>query len=133
MTQRIYVGNLPFSATEGEVAELFGQYGDVVSCSLPKDRETGRPRGFGFVEMEDEDAKKAISALDGKDMGGRALRVNEAQPREQRSFGGGGGGGYGGGGGDRGGYGGGGGGGYGGGGGGRRDDRGGGGGRGGRY
>ena len=108
MTQRIYVGNLPFSATEGEVAELFGQYGEIVSCSLPKDRETGRPRGFGFVEMEDEDAKKAISALDGKDMGGRALRVNEAQPREQRSFGGGGGGGGGG-------YGGGGGGGYGGG------------------
>ena len=130
MTQRIYVGNLPFSATEGEVAELFGQYGEVVSCSLPKDRETGRPRGFGFVEMEDEDAKKAISALDGKDMGGRALRVNEAQPREQRSFGGGGG--------DRGGVGGGGGGYGGGGGGGRRDDRGGGGGSrggggGGRY
>ncbi len=127
MTQRIYVGNLPFSATEGEIAELFGQYGEVVSCSLPKDRETGRPRGFGFVEMEDEDAKKAITALDGKDFGGRALRVNEAQPREQRSFGGGGGGygggggGYGGGGrgGDRGGGGGGyGGGGYGGGGGG---------------
>ena len=70
MTQRIYVGNLPFSATEGEVAELFGQYGEIVSCSLPKDRETGRPRGFGFVEMDDEDAKKAISALDGKDMGG---------------------------------------------------------------
>ena len=87
-----------FSATEGEVGELFGQYGTVVSCSLPKDRETGRPRGFGFVEMENEDAKKAIAALDGKDFGGRALRVNEAQPREQRSFGGGGGG-YGGGGG----------------------------------
>ena len=104
MTQRIYVGNLPFSATEGEIAELFGQYGEVVSCSLPKDRETGRPRGFGFVEMEDDDAKKAIAALDGKDLGGRALRVNEAQPREQRSYGGGGGG-YGGGGrgGDRGG------------------------------
>ena len=136
MTQRVYVGNLPFSATEGEIAELFGQYGEVVSCSLPKDRETGRPRGFGFVEMEDDDAKKAIAALDGKDLGGRALRVNEAQPREQRSFSGGGGGGYGGGGGgyggggrggDRGGGGyGGGGGGYGGGGsGGRRDDRGG--------
>ena len=139
MTQRIYVGNLPFSATEGEVAELFGQYGEVVSCALPKDRETGRPRGFGFVEMNDADAPKAIQALDGKDFGGRALRVNEAQPREQRSFGGGGGGGYGGGGGgygggggrrDGGGYGGG-GGGYGGGGGGygggggRRDDRGG--------
>ncbi|MFA7249828.1 MAG: RNA-binding protein [Dehalococcoidia bacterium] len=145
MTQRIYVGNLPFSATEGEIAELFGQYGEVVSCSLPKDRETGRPRGFGFVEMENEDAKKAIAGLDGKDFGGRALRVNEAQPREQRSFGGGGGGGYGGGGGGYGAGGGGrggerggggyGGGGYGGGGGGgRRDDRGGGGGgRGGRY
>ena len=63
MTQRIYVGNLPFSATEGEVGELFGQYGTVVSCSLPKDRETGRPRGFGFVEMENEDARKAIAAL----------------------------------------------------------------------
>jgi len=124
---------------------LFGQYGEVVSCSLPKDRETGRPRGFGFVEMENEDAKKAIAGLDGKDFGGRALRVNEAQPREQRSFGGGGGGGYGGGGGGYGAGGGGrggerggggyGGGGYGGGGGGgRRDDRGGGGGgRGGRY
>ena len=98
MTQRIYVGNLPFSATEGEVAELFGQYGEIVSCSLPKDRETGRPRGFGFVEMEDEDAKKAIAALDGQPLGGRALRVNEAQPREAR-----GGGGYGGGGGNRGG------------------------------
>ncbi|MBM4411725.1 MAG: RNA-binding protein, partial [Chloroflexi bacterium] len=100
MTQRIYVGNLPFSATEEEVAGLFAQYGEVVSCSLPKDRETGRPRGFGFVEMEDEDAKKAIAALDGQPLGGRALRVNEAQPREARvGFGGGGGGGYGGGGG----------------------------------
>ncbi|MEX2445826.1 MAG: RNA-binding protein [Dehalococcoidia bacterium] len=96
MTQRIYVGNLPFSATEGEVSELFAQYGEVVSCALPNDRETGRPRGFGFVEMSDEDARKAIQALDGNDFGGRALRVNEAQPRENR---GGGGGGYGGGGG----------------------------------
>ena len=100
VTQRIYVGNLPFSATEEEVAGLFAQYGEVVSCSLPKNRETGRPRGFGFVEMEDEDAKKAIAALDGQPLGGRALRVNEAQPREARGgFGGGGGGGYGGGGG----------------------------------
>ena len=121
MTQRIYVGNLPFTATEPEVSELFAQYGEVVSCALPKDRETGRPRGFGFVEMADGDAPKAIQALDGKDFGGRALRVNEAQPREQRSFGGGGGG-YGGGGS---GYGGGGGRDSGGGGGGRRDDRGG--------
>ena len=80
------------------MSELFAQYGEVVSCALPNDRETGRPRGFGFVEMSDEDAKKAIQALDGKDFGGRALRVNEAQPRESRGgFGGGGGGGYGGG------------------------------------
>ena len=125
LTQRIYVGNLSFNSTEAEVSELFSQFGTVVSCALPTDRETGRPRGFGFVEMADEDAKKAIQALDGKDLGGRSLRVNEAQPREQRS-GGGGGGGYGGGGGGGGGYGGG-GGGYGGGGG----DRGGGGGYGG--
>ena len=108
MTQRIYVGNLSFSATEAEVSELFAQYGEVVSCALPTDRETGRPRGFGFVEMSNEDAKKAIQALDGKDFGGRSLRVNEAQPREAR--GGGGGGGYGGSGGGGGGYGGGGGG-----------------------
>lgn len=122
MTQRIYVGNLPFTSTEDEVAELFSQHGEVISCSLPKDRETGRPRGFGFVEMENDDARKAIDALDGQDFGGRALRVNEAQPRERRDFGGGGGGFGGGGGGDR----------YGGG---RGGDRygGGGGGRGGRY
>ena len=121
LTQRIYVGNLSFQTTESEVAELFGQFGTVVSCALPNDRETGRPRGFGFVEMAEEDAKKAITALDGKDFGGRSLRVNEAQPRESRGGGfggGGGGGGYGGGGGSRGGSGG--GGGYGGGGGGNR-------------
>ena len=104
LTQRIYVGNLSFDSTEGEVSELFSQHGKVVSCALPTDRETGRPRGFGFVEMADDDAKKAIQALDGKDFGGRSLRVNEAQPREQRSGGGGGyGGGSGGGGGSRGG------------------------------
>ncbi len=127
MSQRIYVGNLPFSATEEEVSELFSQYGEVISCNLLIDRETGRPRGFGFVEMEDDAARQAISALDGKDFGGRDLRVNEAQPREQgrsgpRGGGYGGGGGRGGYGGDRGGGGGGyggGGGGYGGGGGGR--------------
>ena len=137
LTQRIYVGNLSFSATEGEVSELFAQYGEVISCALPNDRETGRPRGFGFVEMSNDDAKKAIQALAGTDFGGRARRVNEAQPREARGgFGGGcGGGGYNGSGGSRGGGGGGGygggsggGGGYGGGGGSR-----GGGGGGGRY
>ena len=111
MTQRIYVGNLPYSSSEDELRELFAQYGEVVSCALPIDRETGRPRGFGFVEMADEDGRKAIEALDGQPFGGRQLRVNEARPREDRRGGGGGygggGGGYGGGGGrDRGGYGG---------------------------
>ena len=124
VAQRIYVGNLPYTSTEDEVRELFAQYGEVVSCALPTDRETGRPRGFGFVEMADEDGRKAIEALDGHDFGGRQLRVNEARPREDRRGGGGGGGGYsggGGGGGYRGGGGGGGGYGGGGGGGGRSD------------
>jgi cold-inducible RNA-binding protein len=134
VTQRIYVGNLSFNATEAEVTELFSQFGEVVSCALPTDRETGRPRGFGFVEMDNDAAKKAIQSLDGKDFGGRSLRVNEAQPRESRG-GGGGGGGYGGGGGGYGGGGGsrGGGGGYGGGGGSRGGGGGYGGGGGGRY
>jgi len=117
MSQRIYVGNLPYSSSEEEVEQLFGQYGEVISCALPTDRETGRPRGFGFVEMSNEDATKAIEALDGTDFGGRSLAVSEARPRQDRGpRGGGGGGGYGGGGGGYGG--GGGGGGYGGGGGG---------------
>jgi len=121
VTQRIYVGNLPFSATEEQVEQLFAAHGEVVSVALPTDRETGRPRGFGFVEMENDAAAAAIRALDGQDFGGRNLRVNEAEPRENRG-GGGGRGGYGGGGGGYGGGGGGGrsgGGGYGGGGGGR--------------
>ena len=84
--------------------ELFAQHGEVVSCALPTDRETGRPRGFGFVEMSNEDGRKAIDALDGQDFGGRQLRVNEARPREDRRGGGGGGGGYGGSGGGGGGY-----------------------------
>lgn len=113
MVQKIYVGNLPFSAREGDVESLFGQYGEVVSVAVPTDRETGRVRGFAFVEMSNEDAAKAISALNGTDFGGRALNVNEARPREAgggRGFGGGqgsrGGGGYGGGGYGGGGYGG---------------------------
>ena len=124
---KIYVGNLPFTATEQDVKELFGQHGTVESVALPTDRETGRPRGFGFVEMPQADAQRAMGALNGFNMGGRPLRVNEAQDRPRTGGGGGGGrmgggggrsgggGGYGGGGG---GYGGGGGGGYGGGGGG---------------
>ncbi len=96
MVQKIYVGNLPFSATEAEIQKLFAEHGEVVSVALPTDRETGRPRGFGFVEMPDDAARKAIAALNGRDFGGRTLNVNEAKPREA---GGGGGGGYGGGGG----------------------------------
>jgi RNA recognition motif-containing protein len=95
MSKKIYVGNLPFSATEDEVRELFEEFGSVSSVSLISDRETGRPRGFGFVEMEDSGADQAIRALDGHELGGRNLKVNEARPRE------GGGGGRGGGGGPR--------------------------------
>ena len=118
----IYVGNLPFSATEDEVRSLFEKHGKVESVKLIMDRETGRPRGFAFVDMSGADAQTAIAQMNGFNMGGRPLRVNEAQerPRGPRPGGGGGGGGYGGprGGGGGGGYGGGGGGGYGGGGGG---------------
>jgi RNA recognition motif-containing protein len=88
---KIYVGNLPFSATESEVRDLFSQHGTVESVALPTDRETGRPRGFGFVEMPQADAQKAIGALNGFQMGGRALRVNEAQDRPRMGGGGGGG------------------------------------------
>jgi RNA recognition motif-containing protein len=108
---KIYVGNLPFSATEQDLRTLFAQHGNVVSVALPTDRETGRPRGFGFVEMAQADAARAIESLNGQQMGGRALRINEAQDKP-RGGGGGFGGGGGGGGGYRGGSGGGGGGGY---------------------
>jgi len=119
---KIYVGNLPFTATEDQVRALFAAHGTVESVALPTDRETGRPRGFGFVEMSQADASRAIQAVNGQDLGGRALRVNEAQDKPRTGGGGGGGrsgggGGYGGGGGG-GGRSGGGGGGYGGGGGG---------------
>lgn len=80
----IYVGNLPFTASEEDVHALFAEYGSVNSVKLISDRETGRPRGFGFVEMEDAAAEKAIQMLDGKDLGGRTLRINEAQPRTPR-------------------------------------------------
>ncbi len=127
MGKKLYVGNLPFSATESAVSDLFSQIGGVDSVRLITDRDSGRSKGFGFVEMaSDEDAEKAISELNGKEFEGRALTVNEARPQEPRSGGGGGGGFRGG----RGG--GGGGGGYGGGGGGGRGGFGGGGGRGGR-
>jgi cold-inducible RNA-binding protein len=81
---RIYVGNLPFSANEDDVRSLFTEYGTVEDVSLVSDRETGRPRGFGFVEMDNQGANAAIQALDGLEYGGRNLRVNEARPREER-------------------------------------------------
>jgi RNA recognition motif-containing protein len=81
----IYVGNLPFSATEDEVRDLFEEYGTVQEVRLMTDRETGRARGFGFVRMDDAEADAAIRALDGKDMGGRNLRINEAEERKPRS------------------------------------------------
>lgn len=84
MSKSIYVGNLPWSATEEQVQALFAEYGKVLSVKLISDRETGRARGFGFVEMEDADALKAIEALDNQDFGGRTLRVNEAKPRAPR-------------------------------------------------
>ena len=112
---KLYVGNVPFSASDDELLALFVDCGEVQSCRIVMDRETGRSRGFAFVEMDnDEEAKVAIERLDGFDMNGKVLRVNEARPREARPVGGGGGGYRGGGGGGRsggGGYGGGGGGG----------------------
>lgn len=81
--KKIYVGNLPFTATEDEVRALFAEHGEVESVALITDRETGRPRGFGFVEMAPDAADAAIKALDGKEMGGRNLRVNEARPRNE--------------------------------------------------
>lgn len=82
MAKRIYVGNLPFSSTEEELRDAFGAYGTVTGVDVIMDRETGRPRGFAFVEMEDPAAADAaIDALDGNDFGGRNLRVNEAQER----------------------------------------------------
>ena len=89
--KKLYVGNLPFSMTEEELREIFEQHGSTVSVRVITDRETGRSRGFGFVEFEDEsNAEKALQALDGRDMGGRALRVNEAQDRDKDRRGGGG-------------------------------------------
>jgi cold-inducible RNA-binding protein len=93
---RIYVGNLSYQATEEELRELFEAYGEVSEVNMITDRDTGRSRGFAFVEMPNaQEGSAAIEALDGKDSGGRTLRVNEAQPRQQsgRSGGGGGGGG----------------------------------------
>ncbi|HXA93046.1 MAG TPA: RNA-binding protein [Steroidobacteraceae bacterium] len=78
---KIYVGNLPFTADESEIRTLFSQHGTVESVNVITDRDTGRPRGFAFVEMSRADASRAIQNLNGKEMGGRPLRVNEAQER----------------------------------------------------
>jgi len=136
MSKKLYVGNIAFQTTNEELAQVFGQFGTVTSAQVITDRETGRSRGFAFVEMADG-GEEAVNAMNGALLGGRTLTVNEAKPRDDRGGGGGGGGGYGGGGGGGGrssggggygggggrsgggGYGGGGGGGYGGGGGGR--------------
>lgn len=85
--KKIYVGNLPFSATEDQVRTLFGNHGSVQSVALINDRETGRPRGFGFVEISDEGLAPAIKALDGFEMDGRALKVNEAENKPRSSGG----------------------------------------------
>ena len=118
MGKRLYVGNLSYNVTNQSLEDLFAEFGTVKSAQVVMDRDTGRSKGFGFVEMADDNgANAAIQALNEKQHDGRPLTVNEARPREERGGGGGGGRGYGGGGGGgRGGYGGGGGGGYGGGG-----------------
>ncbi|MFI5274694.1 MAG: RNA recognition motif domain-containing protein, partial [Ktedonobacterales bacterium] len=104
MATRIYVGNLPYQADDQQLAQLFGAFGDVVEAMVVMDRATGQSKGFGFVEMaNDQDAQNAIKSLNGTMMGNRTIRVNEAQPRPERGSRGGGygggGGGYGGGGG----------------------------------
>jgi len=90
---KLYVGNLPFSATEDAVRTLFAAHGTVEKVSLITDRDTGRPRGFGFVEMSNSDASRAMQSLNGKEMDGRALKINEAQDKPRGGGGGGGGGG----------------------------------------
>ena len=87
---KLFIGNLPFSATEQSVRALFEPHGTIDSLALINDRDTGRPRGFGFIEMPSADAAKAMQALNGKDFEGRPLKVNEAQAKERSGGGGGG-------------------------------------------
>ncbi|MDK2954583.1 MAG: hypothetical protein PWQ57_79 [Desulfovibrionales bacterium] len=84
MAKNIYVGNLPWNTSEEELREAFAPYGDIISAKIITDRETGRSRGFGFVEIDGDGADEAIRALDGSMFGGRTLKVNEARPRPQR-------------------------------------------------
>jgi RNA recognition motif-containing protein len=107
MSMKLYVGNLSFNTSSQDLEKIFGEIGTVESTNIIEDRETGRSRGFAFVEMSSkEEGQNAISQLDGKEIDGRSLKVNEAKPQEKRAGGGGGGGGRGGygGGGGRGGY-----------------------------
>jgi len=84
VSKNIYVGNLAWSVGDDDLRNLFQGYGEVISARVVEDRETGRSRGFGFVEMEDNGAQEAIDALNGSEHGGRSLKVNEARPRERR-------------------------------------------------
>ncbi len=84
MPKTLYVGNLPWSTTEQELTEYFSTHAEVVSCRIITDRETGRSRGFGFVEVNDEDAEKAVTELNGTELSGREIVVNEARPRPDR-------------------------------------------------
>jgi RNA recognition motif-containing protein len=97
MSMKLYVGNISFNTSNQDLNDIFGEFGAVESANVVEDRETGRSRGFGFVEMSSKsEGEAAISALNGKEVDGRELKVNEAKPREDRGFGGGGGGGRGG-------------------------------------
>lgn len=84
MSKTLYVGNLPWSTSEAQLSDVFAPYAQVVSCRIITDRETGRSRGFGFVEVPDEDAEKAVTALNGTQLDGREIVVNEARPRPDR-------------------------------------------------
>jgi cold-inducible RNA-binding protein len=90
MSKKMFVGNLSFQTSESDVRSAFEQYGTVESVAIITDRDTGRSKGFGFVEMSEEDANKAIAGLNGSQLNGRALTVNEAKPMVKRDFGGGG-------------------------------------------
>lgn len=89
MSKKLYVGNLSFNSTEDDIRDKFATFGEVISVNLISDRETGRLRGFGFVEMDDEGARAAIQGMDGKDFGGRTLKVNEAEDKPRSGGGGG--------------------------------------------
>lgn len=84
MSRTLYVGNLPWSTTEDELSQAFSGFADVKSCRIITDRETGRSRGFGFVEVADEDADRAMEAMNGTQLGGREIVVNEARPRQAK-------------------------------------------------